>query len=122
MPNFNVELQAMKDEELVIKLNELRKELLRLRVSKVVSAVPAQLSQIKIVRKNIARALTVLTQRKRAEAVQQYKGKKYVPKNLRPRYTRAIRRQLTAKQAAQKSIRVIKREKNFPVRMYALKL
>jgi hypothetical protein len=47
------------------------------------------------VRKSIARVLTVINAKQRANLREFYKGKKYIPLDLRPKQTRAIRRQLS---------------------------
>ena len=47
------------------------------------------------VRKSIARVLTVTNQKQRQNLRDFYKGKKYLPLDLRPKRTRAIRRRMT---------------------------
>ena len=47
------------------------------------------------VRKSIARVLTVTNQKARQNLREYYKGKKYLPLDLRTKKTRAIRRRLT---------------------------
>lgn len=47
------------------------------------------------VRKSIARVLTVMNQKARQNLREYYKGKKYIPLDLRVKKTRAIRRRLT---------------------------
>jgi hypothetical protein len=47
------------------------------------------------VRKSIARVLTVMNQKARQNLREYYKTKKYLPLDLRPKKTRAIRRRLT---------------------------
>ena len=47
------------------------------------------------VRKSIARVLTVTNQKQRQNLRDFYKGKKYLPLDLRAKRTRAIRRRLT---------------------------
>jgi large subunit ribosomal protein L35e len=47
------------------------------------------------VRKSIARVLTVINQKARRGTREYYKDKKYLPLDLRPKKTRAIRRRLT---------------------------
>jgi hypothetical protein len=47
------------------------------------------------VRKSIARVLTVTNQKARQNIREYYKNKKYLPLDLRPKKTRAIRRRLT---------------------------
>jgi hypothetical protein len=48
-----------------------------------------------IVRKSIARVLTVMNQKQRQNLREFYKNKKFLPLDLRPKKTRAIRRRLT---------------------------
>lgn len=50
-----------------------------------------------------------------------YAEQKFVPKELRVKKTRAIRRRLTAAQASKKQLVVLKREQNFPQRKFAVK-
>lgn len=52
----------------------------------------------KIVRKDIARVLTVLSQNQREAHREQAKHKKYMPLDLRPKKTRALRRALSTTQ------------------------
>lgn len=48
-----------------------------------------------VVRKSIARVLTVMNHKSRQNLREYYKNKKYLPLDLRPKKTRAIRRRLT---------------------------
>ena len=50
-----------------------------------------------------------------------YAGKKYLPLDLRPKKTRAIRRRLTASEAGAKTAKQAKKEAYFPMRKYAVK-
>ena len=52
----------------------------------------------KVVRLSIARVLTVISQKQKAALREAYKKKKYLPLDLRPKKTRAIRRRLTKHQ------------------------
>ncbi|CAA0842068.1 60S ribosomal protein L35-2 [Striga hermonthica] len=52
-------------------------------------------SIIKVVRLSIAQVLTVIAQKQKAALREAYKNKKYLPLDLRPKKTRAIRRRLT---------------------------
>jgi len=52
----------------------------------------------KVVRLNIAQVLTVISQKQKAALREAYKSKKYLPLDLRPKKTRAIRRRLTKHQ------------------------
>ena len=47
------------------------------------------------VRKSIARVMTVMNHKARQNTREFYKGKKYLPLDLRPKRTRAIRRRMT---------------------------
>ena len=50
-----------------------------------------------------------------------YHGKKYKPRDLRPRKTRAIRRLLTPKEKSIRLKKVQRRQWAFPKRIYAVK-
>lgn len=49
-------------------------------------------------RLSIAQVLTVISQKQKAALREVYKNKKYLPLDLRPKKTRAIRRRLTKNQ------------------------
>ncbi|GIQ85986.1 ribosomal protein L29 [Kipferlia bialata] len=115
------ELREMSTEDLQEKLATMKAQLLKLRVQKYVSAQPSKISEMCVVRKDVARLLTVLSQRVRAEARVEYNGKKYAPRDLRPQLTHAMRLRLRPSQKAIKSLRVQKAEKAFPLRRYAIK-
>ena len=53
-----------------------------------------------MIRKSIARVLTVYNQTQKQKLRDFLKGKKYLPKDLRKKQTRAIRRRLTHEQKA----------------------
>lgn len=74
----------------------------------------------KDVRKSIARVLTVISQTQRKALRGYYKNKKFLPLDLRPKKTRAIRRRLTKHELSIKSIKTIKKERAFPKRKYAV--
>ncbi len=65
--------------------------------------------------------MTVISQNQRDNLREFYKGKKYVPLDLRPKKTRAIRRRLSKVDAARKTERQIKKLQNLPMRKYAVK-
>ena len=115
---------------------------IQLRVAQVTQGAPAKLAHIKVVRKNIARALTVLSHQKRAavcfvidwfimQLKEHYAKAKYLPTDLRVKKTRAMRRALTKEQvrdwslsllqANKKTVRQIRKLCAFPMRKYALK-
>ena len=123
MAKLNVkELRTKKKEELLKQLDELKHELANLRVAKVTGGAPSKLSKISVFRKNIARVLTVINQNQKANLRKFYRGKKGKPVDLRPKLTRAKRRELTKKQKAIKTRKELRKMCNFPKRKYALKL
>jgi large subunit ribosomal protein L35e len=73
------------------------------------------------VRKSIARVLTVINQTQKENLRKFYKGKKYKPKDLRLKKTRAIRRALTKFEARIKTPKQLARERAFPVRTFAIR-
>jgi large subunit ribosomal protein L35e len=86
--------------ELLGQLSELKSELQTLRVAKVMGQA-AKLSKIGVVRKNIARVLTVYNQNMKAKLRDLYQNEKFKPVELREKKTRAIRRRLTKEQVSQ---------------------
>ncbi|XP_031558522.1 60S ribosomal protein L35-like [Actinia tenebrosa] len=115
------ELRSKKKEELVKQLDELKNELSHLRVAKVTGGAATKLSKIKLVRKSIARVLTVISQTQRENLRKFYRKKKYIPLDLRARKTRAMRRALTKNEAARKTLKQQKKITHFSLRKYAVK-
>merc|ERR1712134_252070 len=116
------ELRGKSKDELTKQLNEFKQELNNLRVAKVSgSGAPSKLGRIRDVRKSISRTLTVINQTQKAAVRKLYQGKKYKPVDLRPKKTRALRRQLNPTQLAAKTPRAAKREMLFATRKFALK-
>merc|ERR1712080_449612 len=105
---------------LLKELDEMKNELSQLRVAKVAGGAASKLAKIKIVRKSIARILTVYNQKQKADARKECKGKKYTPLDLRPKKTRAIRRSLKVEQKIAKTTRQKTRANNFPMRRFAV--
>merc|ERR1712199_16 len=109
------------------KCYELRKQskskadLSNLRVNKVTGGAASKLSKIKVVRKNIARVLTVINETQKGALRQHYAGLKYAPLDLRVKKTRAIRRRLTQDEQNKQTGRQAKRAALFPLRKYAVK-
>merc|ERR1711908_28106 len=114
------ELRSKTSKELLKELDEMKSELSGLRVAKVAGGAASKLAKIKIVRKAVARILTVYNQKQKAEARKEHKGKKYTPLDLRPKKTRAIRRALKTEQKFAKTTRQKTRDSNFPMRRYAV--
>ncbi|KAK5012713.1 60S ribosomal protein L35, L29 [Cryomyces antarcticus] len=73
------------------------------------------------VRKSIARVLTVINANQRSQLRLFYKGKKYLPLDLRPKQTRAMRRRLTTHEAGIVSEKQKKKQMHFPQRNFAVK-
>jgi large subunit ribosomal protein L35e len=72
-------------------------------------------------RKSIAKVLTVINANQRSQLRLFYKKKKYLPLDLRPKQTRAIRRRLSKKEAGMVTERQKKRQMHFPMRKYAVR-
>mmetsp|Transcript_57317 Transcript_57317/g.124019 ORF Transcript_57317/g.124019 Transcript_57317/m.124019 type:complete len:122 (+) Transcript_57317:79-444(+) len=116
------ELRSSTSKELMNQLDDMKNELAQLRVAKVAGGAASKLAKIKFVRKNVARVLTVYNQKQKAEARKQYKGKKYLPKDLRPKKTRAMRRALKPEQKWMKTPKQKQVANNFPMRRYAVSM
>ncbi|MBA0679031.1 hypothetical protein Gotur_005344 [Gossypium turneri] len=116
------ELRNKSKTELLTQLKDLKAELSLLRVAKVTGGAPNKLSKIKVVRLSIAQVLTVISQKQKAALREAYKKKKFLPLDLRPKKTRAIRRRLTKHQQSLKTEREKKKEMYFPMRKYAIKV
>ncbi|CAI4319192.1 BAQ_1a_G0007620.mRNA.1.CDS.1 [Saccharomyces cerevisiae] len=112
------ELRTKSKEQLASQLVDLKKELAELKVQKL--SRPS-LPKIKTVRKSIACVLTVINEQQREAVRQLYKGKKYQPKDLRAKKTRALRRALTKFEASQVTEKQRKKQIAFPQRKYAIK-
>ncbi|KAL2487826.1 60S ribosomal protein L35-2 [Forsythia ovata] len=115
------ELRQKSKADLLAQLKDLKAELALLRVAKATGGAANKLSKIKVVRLSIAQVLTVISQTQKAALRQAYKNKKYLPLDLRPKKTRAIRRRLTKHQASLKTERQKAKEIYFPMRKYAIK-
>ena len=75
----------------------------------------------RVVRKSIARVLTVINQTQKENLRKFYKGKKYKPLDLRPKKTRAMRRRLTKHEEKLKTKKQQRKERLYPLRKYAVK-
>merc|ERR1711990_699791 len=116
------ELREKKFEELSAKLKDLKNELSTLRVSKVSGqGGPSKLAKIKVIRKQIARVLTVYNQKQKELMRVKYRTKKLKPIDLRIKKTRAIRRALSTHEKSLKTEKQKKKLAYFPLRKYALK-
>ncbi|KAL8824698.1 MAG: hypothetical protein Q9191_004878 [Dirinaria sp. TL-2023a] len=116
------QLRGKNKEDLQKQLGELKTELGQLRTQKVAGGAAAKLTKIHDLRKSIARVLTYINTQQRTQLRLFYKGKKYVPLDLRPKKTRAIRRRLTKHEATIVTEKQKKRQTHFPQRKYAVKV
>ncbi|KAI0176276.1 60S ribosomal protein L35 [Hypoxylon sp. FL1284] len=107
-------------EDLLKTLDELKTDLGQLRIQKVVSS-GSKLNRIHDLRKSIARVLTVVNLKQRSQLRLFYKNKKYLPLDLRPKQTRAIRRRLSPQEKSIVLEKTKKRTSHFPQRKYAVK-
>ncbi|XP_041514566.1 60S ribosomal protein L35-like [Microtus oregoni] len=115
------DLRGKKKEELLKKLDDLKVELSQLRVAKVTGGDASKLSKIRVVRKSIARVLTVINQTQKENLRKFYKGKKYKPLDLPPKKTRAMRRRLTKHEEKLKIKKQQPKERLYPLGKYAVK-
>ncbi|KZV65790.1 ribosomal protein L29 [Peniophora sp. CONT] len=115
------ELQSKSKNDLAKQLSELKNELLGLRVQKIAGGSASKLTKINGVRKSIARVLTVTNQKQRQNLRDFYKGKKYLPLDLRAKRTRAIRRRLTKSEKTAITEKQHKKNIHFPLRKFAVK-
>jgi len=116
-----VQLWSKNKEDLLKQLDELKQDLQNLRTQKIIGGASSKLTKIHSVRKSIARVLTVVNSKQRQQLRLFYKGKKYLPLDLRPKQTRAIRRRLTVHEATRKTPKQAKKDMYFPRRKYAIK-
>mmetsp|Transcript_12339 Transcript_12339/g.43223 ORF Transcript_12339/g.43223 Transcript_12339/m.43223 type:complete len:125 (-) Transcript_12339:69-443(-) len=122
MPKIKAhELRSKPKGELLKQLDDLKKELASLRVEKVTTGAASKLARIKVVRKAIARVLTVYNQQQKDTLREVFGTKKFVPRDLRHKRTRAIRRRLSQSERSKKTVKATKKAANFPMRRYAVK-
>ncbi|KAI9684793.1 MAG: 60S ribosomal protein L35 [Trizodia sp. TS-e1964] len=108
-------------EELLKQIGEFKTELSQLRVQKIAGGATSKLNKIHDIRKSIAKVMTVIKAKQRGQLRNFYKGKKYLPLDLRPKQTRAQRRALTKEEKAIVLPKVAKRLKAFPPRKFAVR-
>merc|ERR1711991_1240958 len=116
------ELRQKSKDDLMGQLESLKQELSSLRVAKVAGGAQSKLAKIKTCRKSVAKFLTVLNQNQKSALRKLYAGKKFVPRDLRVKKTRAQRRALTKAELSKKTLRQQKRDSAFPQRKFALAL
>ncbi|CAD8172385.1 unnamed protein product [Paramecium octaurelia] len=114
-------LREQKPEDLLKDLEKLKGELIQLRTVKVSAGNAQKLGRIGLVRKRIAKYLTVINEQRRNQVKSTTKHASNLPVDLRGKKTRAIRQRLTRSEKAQKTLRQWKKQNNFPLRKFALK-
>nr|ACJ09354.1 hypothetical protein [Pectinaria gouldii] len=115
------ELRTKSKTDLHKQLDDLKKELAQLRVAKVTGGNPSKLAKIRVVRKSIARVLTVINQTQKENLRKFYKTHKYKPLDLRPKKTRAMRRALTPFEASRQLKKTQRRLLHTSLRKFAVK-
>merc|ERR1712072_1213852 len=110
-------------EDLAKGLEKLKEELNQLRVAKVAGGTSSKLGRIGVVKKAIAKYLTLINEKNRKELKEKNKDK---PENKKPyairaKRTRAIRKTMSKSQLNRRSIRQWKQVKNFPARKFTLR-
>ncbi|KAM8934220.1 large ribosomal subunit protein uL29 [Pelodytes ibericus] len=115
------DLRGKKKEELLKQLDDLKVELSQLRVAKVTGGAASKLSKIRVVRKSIARVLTVINQTQKENLRKFYKGKKYKPLDLRPKKTRALRRRLNKHEESLRTRKQQRKDRLYSLRKFAVK-
>ncbi|KAI9816408.1 MAG: 60S ribosomal protein L35 [Thelocarpon impressellum] len=115
------QLWSKSKDDLKKQLDELKTELGQLRVQKIAGGAASKLTKIHDLRKSVAKVLTIINANQRAQLRLFYKNKKYLPLDLRPKQTRAIRRRLSKSERARTTDRTKKRAMHFPPRKYAVK-
>ena len=136
------EYRKKNNEALLADLKKLREDLQNIRFTKGSGTAVAKLTKIKSLRKQIARVLTIIRENKKTEVVKNLRTRvtkeqkgdkeeevkttvknlksKNIPLDLRPKLTRAKRRQLTKYERKLVTLRQLKRKLNFPVRKFAV--
>merc|ERR1711974_553901 len=115
------ELRNKKKEELTKQLEDLKTELGSLKVAKMGGGAASKLSKIRIVRKSIARVYIVMHQKQKENLRKLFKNQKYIPLDLRPKKTRAIRKALTSHEKSLKTRKEERTLRKFPARKFAVK-
>merc|ERR1719223_606127 len=116
------ELRTKPKAELLKQLEDLKTELAQLRVSKQTAGAASKLCKIKVVRRSIARTLTILNMNEKNNLRKLYKGKKWKPLDLRKKTTHAKRVALKAntQEKYAKSLKKLKKTKAYPRRVFAV--
>ena len=116
------DLRSKDKTELLKQLSEFKKELSQLRVAQQVSGNAAKLGKIHVMRKNVARILTVLNQNERENLRKYYQDKKWQPKHLRAKLTHRRRLALKPNESRRKTRKQLRVAAKYPKRVFAVKV
>ncbi|CAD6576344.1 MAG: 60S ribosomal protein L35 [Alectoria fallacina] len=115
------QLWGKSKDDLKKQLVDLKTELGQLRTQKIAGGASSKVQKIHDLRKSVARVLTVINSNQRQQLRIFYAKKKYLPLDLRPKKTRAIRRRLSKHEATIMTEKQKKKSTHFPQRKYAVK-
>jgi len=115
------ELRGKPSQQLLQQLEGLKNELSQLRVAKVAGGPASKLAKIKVIRKSVARVLTVYNQTQKDRMRELFKGRKHQHLDLRTKGTRSFRRRLSKDDAIKKTLRQEKKDSLFPKRKFAIR-
>lgn len=115
------DLRTKRKDELAKQLDDLKQELANLRVAKVTGGVASKLAKIRVLRRDIARLHTVMSHNQRENLRKFYKEKKFKPGDLRPKLTRAKRKELTPHEKSLKTRKQRRKNTFYPERKFAVK-
>jgi len=108
------ELRTKNKAELLKQLTEFKTELAQLRVAKQTGGAASKLCKIKVVRRTVARVLTVLNQKAKNNLRRLYKGKKFKPLDLRPKKTHSQRVALSRYESRRRTLKQKKETEKIP--------
>ncbi|VDD80326.1 unnamed protein product [Mesocestoides corti] len=114
------DLRTKPEAELLKQLTELKTELANQRLFRVTRGAASKLRKIRVLRKSIARIYTVMNQSAKLRQREIYRKKRYVPKDLRPKKTRAIRRRLSKSERSVRSEKMLRKMRSCPRRQFAV--
>ncbi|UJR16294.1 hypothetical protein I4U23_003200 [Adineta vaga] len=109
------DIRSKKPDELEEQLNNLQEELASLKTGS------KNVDKIGQVQKSIVHVHIVQNQTRKDNLRSFYQGEKYKPKDLRPKQTRAKRRELTSKEESNRLTKAQRKNFAFPKRTYAIK-
>ncbi|KAH9577645.1 Ribosomal protein L29/L35 [Trypanosoma melophagium] len=119
------DLREKSKDDLLKQLTEFKKELSQLRVAQQLNSAGNRLGRIWLIRKSIARILTVLNQNERENLRKFYSDKKLrssKPKALREKLTRRRRLALKDNEKNRKTRRQLRMAHKYPKRVFAVKI